>query len=370
MAWIEKYGHGGDLLTAQAQFGLGSAPLLDFSANINPLGPPPQVMETIKQQLGTIIHYPDPAQRKLKEKLAHRFALKPEQIIIGNGAAECMALIILALKPQTVGVVYPCFSEYEKLSTAFGAKIKACYGRVEQQFKPDLQDLFAMFNEVDLAFIGHPNNPTGITYSLEELKAIAAQAEATNTYLVIDEAFIDFIPKNKQITMLPNLAQYTKLIIVRSMTKFYAIPGLRLGYAVSQPDIIARLQEKQVTWSVNLLALTAGEICLDELEYEEQTIALIKEQREYLKQSIEEKLGWFVFSGQANFLLVRLPETMKAAELQWEMGKRGVMIRSCAMYPGLTEHDFRIAVRSKQENDLFLTILQKVADERSLDLCR
>lgn len=358
------------MLTAQTQFGLGSTPLLDFSANINPLGPPPAVMQAIRERLETIIHYPDPAQRKLKEKLAQRFGLQPEQLIVGNGAAECMALILLALEPKTVGVVYPCFSEYEKLSTAFGAKIKACYGRVEQQFKPDLQDLFALFDEVDLAFIGHPNNPTGVSYSQSELQEIAAQAEATNTYLVIDEAFIDFIPKNKQVTLLPKLSQYKHIIFVRSMTKFYAIPGLRLGFAVAHPDIITRLQGKQVTWSVNQLALTAGEICLDEHEYEEKTISLIEEQREYLKEEIQERFGWFVFSGQANFLLIRLPQPMKVDELQWQMGQQGVMIRSCAMYPGLTDQDFRIAVRTKAENDQLLSALQKVVDEGGEKECR
>lgn len=364
MAWIEKYGHGGDLLTAQKQFGLVSQPLLDFSANINPLGPPPRVMQVLRDQLETIVHYPDPAQRKLKEKLSKRLGIGEEHLVIGNGAAECMALIILALQPKTVGVVYPCFSEYEKLSTAFGAEIKACFGKVEKHFKPDLADLFALFDDVDLAFIGHPNNPTGVTYSEEELRAIAEQAEVSDTFLVIDEAFIDFLPKNKQVTLMPDLANYKHIIFVRSMTKFYAIPGLRLGYAVSDPKIIERLQEKQVTWSVNQLALVAGEICLEELDYEEKTITLIEEQREYLKNLIEDRLGWFVFPGQANFLLVRLPGSILAEDLQWEMGKRGVMVRSCAMYPGLSLHDFRIAVRTKQENDQLLATLQEVVEER------
>ncbi|WP_318505960.1 threonine-phosphate decarboxylase CobD [Bacillus sp. T3] len=370
MAWIEKYGHGGDMLTAQKQFGLDSTPLLDYSANINPLGPPPRVMEALRNELEKIVHYPDPAQRKLKEKLATRFGLAPDQLIIGNGAAECMALIILALEPKTVGVIYPCFSEYEKLATAFGASIKACYGNEEYHFKPDLTDLFSLFKEVDLVFIGHPNNPTGVIYTEEELIAIAIEAEATNTYLVIDEAFIDFLPKNTQVTLLPQLQRYKKLIIVRSMTKFYAIPGLRLGYAVSKPDIIARLQEKQVTWSVNQLALMAGEICLDELEYEEQTIALIEEQRNSIKRLIEKHLGWFVYPGQANFLLVRLPSPLKVEELQWAMGQKGIMIRSCAMYPGLTEQDFRIAVRTKQENDQLLACLLEVVKERKWETWR
>ena len=370
MAWIEKYGHGGDLLTAQSQFGLGSTPRLDFSANINPLGPPPRVMQVLRDQLDTIVHYPDPAQRRLKTKLAQRLGVIEEQLVIGNGAAECMALIILALQPQTVGVVYPCFSEYEKLSVAFGAKIKACFGRVENHFKPELDELFTLLAEVDVAFIGHPNNPTGVTYSEEELIAIAEQAEASNTFLVIDEAFIDFLPNSQQITILPKLADYKNLIIVRSMTKFYAIPGLRLGYAISQPEIISRLQAKQVTWSVNQMALVAGEICLDEMEYEAKTISFITEQRTFLKSSIEEKFGWFVFPGQANFLLARLPESITAGDLQWEMGKKGIMIRSCSMYPGLTDQDFRIAVRTKTENDDFLAALQEVVEERNWGKCR
>ncbi len=365
MAWIEKYGHGGDLLTAQNQFGLDTAPRLDFSANINPLGPPTRLMEALIKQLDTIIHYPDPVQRLLKEKLADRLGIKTAQLVIGNGAAECMALIVLALQPQNVGVVYPCFSEYEKLSLAFGAKIVACYGKQENQFKPELADLFELLSKVDVAFIGHPNNPTGMTYTTDELRQIAEQAEATNTYLVIDEAFIDFLPENQRVTLLPGLEKYPHCLIVRSMTKFYAIPGLRLGFAVAEPDIIARLQAKQVTWSVNQLALAAGEICLDETDYETKTIELIAEQRAFLKHAIETRFNWFVFPGQANFLLVRLPESIKVADLQWQMGKRGIMIRSCTMYPGLTDHDFRIAVRTQPENEELLTALQEVVEERN-----
>jgi threonine-phosphate decarboxylase len=365
MAWIEKYGHGGDLLTAQKQFGLQAAPRLDYSANINPLGPPARVMQILRDQLDSIVHYPDPAQRRLKEKLSARLGVKTEELVIGNGAAECMALIILALQPKTVGVVYPCFSEYEKLAVTFGANVKGCFGRLENDFKADLKDLFALLAEVDLVFIGHPNNPTGVTYSMEELKEIADRAENEKTFLVIDEAFVDFLPKKKQVTLLSELANYRHLILVRSMTKFYAIPGLRLGYAMSRAETIARLQEKQVTWSVNQLALAAGEICLDEFDYEKKTIALIEQEREYLKSSLEQRFGWFVFPGQANFLLVRLPEIIKAADLQFEMGKKGIMIRSCAMYPGLSDGYFRIAVRTRQENDELLAALQEVVEERN-----
>lgn len=363
MAWIEKYGHGGDLLTANQLFGNGSKQLLDFSANINPLGPPPRVMEKLRDQLDTIVHYPDPGQRLLKQKLAERNAVSPEHLLIGNGAAECMAVALLGLQPEIVGVVYPCFSEYEQLSLAFGAKIKSCSGKLADDFKPDMLELLQLLSETDLVFIGQPNNPTGVLYSREELLIIAEQAEKTNTYLVIDEAFIDFLPDKNQFTLLHELERFKKVLIIRSMTKFYAIPGLRLGYAIAQPELISKLQRKQVTWSVNQLALVAGEACLEEQKYEEQTITLIREQRSYVKSLLEEELGWFVFPGQANFLLVRLPNELTSAYLQWEMGQKGIIIRSCTMYLGLTDRDFRIAVRTKLENDCLIQAFKEVAEE-------
>ncbi|WP_379969819.1 threonine-phosphate decarboxylase CobD [Ectobacillus sp. sgz5001026] len=363
MAWIETYGHGGDLLTAEKLFDTPAGDFLDFSANINPLGPPAFVMKRLQDQLKTIIHYPDPAQRLLKQKLAEKLSVLPENILIGNGAAECMALAILGLQPETVGIVYPCFSEYEQLTRSYGAKVKSIYGKREYNYKPDMSSIQMLLAETDLVFLGHPNNPTGILYTKEELMQIASFAQQTHTYVIMDEAFIDFIPVDKQVTLLTKMKAFQHIVFIRSMTKFYAIPGLRLGYAISQPDIIAKLQKKQVTWSVNQLALAAGEACLEEQEYEQQTITLIEEQRSYVTRFITERLGWFVFPGQANFLLIRLPNELEAADLQWKLGKKGILIRSCSMYPGLTSHDVRIAIRTKHENDRLLQALQEVEKE-------
>lgn len=363
MSIIEKYGHGGDLLTAQRVFRSEGNNLVDFSANINPLGPPDRVMDAIKAQLYQIIHYPDPVQRKFKQKLAEKLDVTPFHLVIGNGAAECMALAILALKPKRVGVIYPCFSEYEQLSVAFGATVKGCYGKNDRQLKPDLAELFEVISEVDLMFIGHPNNPTGMVYTVDELHQIMKQAEKSDTFVVIDEAFIDFLPDQNQLTLLQDIETYKHMIIIRSMTKFYAIPGLRLGYAIAHPTLIKRLKEKQVTWSVNQVALLAGELCVDEMDYAEKTRSLIIDQREVVKSKIEKDLGWYVFSGRANYLLIRLPKPLTASKLQWKMGQKGFLIRSCSMYKGLTEQDFRIAIRSENENNLLLKAFSEVVEK-------
>ncbi|MED0675552.1 threonine-phosphate decarboxylase CobD [Aneurinibacillus thermoaerophilus] len=364
MAYLEQFGHGGDLLTASALFGVTSEKLLDFSANINPLGPPPVVLEAVEREMQNIVHYPDPAHRLFMRALAEKYQVTEEMLLAGNGAAECMALLLLSLAPKTVGVIYPSFVEYEQLARRFGASVIGCTGREEQGFLPSLEDLRSLLKAVDVLFIGHPNNPTGLMYGKEELHQLAIWAEESGTYLAIDEAFIDFLPEGAQPTLLPELQAYPHVILLRSLTKFYAIPGLRLGFAVAHPAVIQRMREKQVPWSVNRLALAAGEACCRTGAYESETRALIARERQYLSENLAKRFGFYVWPGQANFLLVRLPETMTAQVLQQKLGQRGILIRSCAMYPGLTPHDFRVAVRDRKDNARLLAALTEVLDKR------
>ncbi|WP_134704042.1 threonine-phosphate decarboxylase CobD [Ammoniphilus sp. YIM 78166] len=364
MAWIEQFGHGGDLLTASAAFGVSPSELLDFSANINPLGPPEQVISYLHSSLSSIIHYPDPGHRKLKERLAERLGWSTEGILVGNGAAECMALVLQALEPKRVGLIYPCFSEYSQLSAQFGAEVTGILGVAENGFKPDPDELGILINQTDLVFIGHPNNPTGIVYEVEELLEMARQATERGVFLVVDEAFLDFLPPEKQVTLLPTLHQFPKVILIRSMTKLYAIPGLRLGFAIGHPEYISALRRKQVTWSVNSLALAAGGLCLEQREYEDATRRLIQEERSFLSEQVREILGAEVLPGEANFLLVRLPSHWTADDLQWALGAKGIMIRNCSMYQGLTSRDIRLAVRTRAENNRLLAALREVDQQR------
>jgi threonine-phosphate decarboxylase len=359
MSWIEKYGHGGDFLTAAENFNIPIEQLIDFSANINPLGPPKRVVDLLHSKIGLITHYPDPHQRLFREKLSDHLEIPSESVWAGNGAAECIALAMLALKPSSVGVIYPCFSEYEKLAQAYDIPTNACYGLPEDRYKAKLADIFELMKQNQMLVIGNPNNPTGTGYSADELRQIARWSEQLETYVVVDEAFIDFIPPQNRQTLLHDLHYFKNVIIIRSMTKFYALAGLRLGYVIAHPDIIEKIRIKQVTWSVNQLALLAGITCLDEEEYEKETIEYVSNERNFLKQCLE-KLDLDVFPAEANFLFIKLPETITASELQLELGKRGIMIRSCAMYPGLTEYYIRIAVRKRDENELLISELKQI----------
>ncbi|MWV44369.1 aminotransferase class I/II-fold pyridoxal phosphate-dependent enzyme [Paenibacillus sp. HJL G12] len=359
---LERYGHGGDLESAAEAYGRSG--FLDFSANINPLGPPPGVMEQLEQALPSIIRYPDPGHRALKEKLGARLGLDPGQLCIGNGAAECMALILLGLHPRKVGIVEPCFSEYRQLSEQFGAQVQSVFGTRAHGWRADAAEIEGLLKSVDLLFIGQPNNPNGIQYDLRMLRHLAGEAERSGTYLVIDEAFIDFIPEGRRQSLIQELDQFPHTILVRSMTKFYAIPGLRLGYAAAHPDLVKAMTGKQVTWSVNGLALLAGEACLNSGEsYEKDTIGLITEQRSLLTGGLR-NLGCDVSEGEANFLLSGLPSPWTAERMQTEMGRRGVLIRSCAMYPGLGEEYIRVAVKAGEANEQLLKVMAEVLGSR------
>ncbi|KKO51052.1 threonine-phosphate decarboxylase CobD [Paenibacillus sp. DMB20] len=359
---LEKYGHGGDLESAAKAYGVKESAFLDFSANINPFGPPRQVLEQLEQALSSIIRYPDPGHRQFKSLLARKLGVEEDHICVGNGAAECMSLILLGLQPQKVGIIEPCFSEYRQLSEQFDIEVHSVRGRRDQDWKAAVEDIEELIQRVDLLFIGQPNNPNGVQYSLQELHKLADTAEQSRTYLVVDEAFIDFIPEQRQASLLAELEKYTRTLLVRSMTKFYAIPGLRLGYALAHPDVIRSMQRKQVTWSVNGLALLAGEAALacDE-EFEESTLELITKEREVLVRGLR-KLGCEVSPGEANFLLVNLPEPWRAIDMQRELGRRGILIRSCAMYPGLGQGHIRIAVKGPEANRTFLSKIQLVID--------
>ncbi|WP_339171996.1 MULTISPECIES: threonine-phosphate decarboxylase [unclassified Paenibacillus] len=357
---LEKYGHGGDLLTAAELYGEAGGTFLDYSANINPLGPPPQVLELLRTALSTVVAYPDPGHRCFKRLLAENLGVDNSWLTVGNGAAESMALLLLAIAPQKVGIVEPCFSEYRQLSIQFGAEVLSVQGTKEQHFRAGVEEIAGLLEQVELLFLGQPNNPNGVQYAVEELRLLAQKAESCGTYLAVDEAFIDFIPESERNTLLPELERFPHTVLVRSMTKFYAIPGLRLGFAISHPKLAKAMSGKQVTWSVNGLALLAGEACLTSgRDYEQRTRELIAAEREKLRQGLMQ-LGCDVPPGEANFLLCGLPSPWSAAEFQTRLGRVGILVRSCAMYAGLGAEHIRVAVKGHEDNARLLLQMAEI----------
>lgn len=352
---LERYGHGGDLRTAEEAFGRPRERFVDFSSNMNPFGPPPAVERIFREAWREIAHYPDPAVRELRRKIAGAYRIPEESILAGNGAAELIDLAVRVLQPEVMGLARPSFSEYEEAAAKTGGALLDIPLEERYDFALQSEPVQQACREADLLLLGHPNNPTGRLIPPHLLRQMAD----SGTNLILDEAFIDFCPEEERLSMIREAAHSERLFVIRSMTKFYAIPGIRLGFIVAHPARIERMRRLQVAWSVNFLAQLIGAAVLDEREYAARTRSWLQEERAWLASQLE-RLGLKVVPSDTNFLLFAFPVgsgvTVKTA--QQRLGRRGILIRDASLFTGLDERYARIAIRLRPDNERLIEELQ------------
>lgn len=360
---LERYGHGGDLRTAEETFGLPASAFLDFSSNMNPLGPPSAVRAVLVQYAEHIEHYPDPVARNLTEKLAGRHQIPSSSILIGNGAAELIDLVVRALHAADVTVAVPCFAEYGDAVRKQGGVLHEFPLQASRGFALDEQWIAEARgkDKAELYIIGSPNNPTGKAVE----PALVRRLLDSGAAVVVDEAFLDFVPEETRLTLIQEAAVHPQLFVIRSMTKFYSIPGIRLGYIISHPDSIRKLRRLQVPWSVNSLAQLIGEAVLGDCAFEQATRDWLQEEKPRLVAALAE-LGFQVYPSDANYLLLRIPleYQMSASQLQAAMGRRGVLIRDASRFPGLDGSYIRVAVKLREQNERLVAELKSCLEDR------
>ena len=346
--------HGGDVYHLARTLGVELADLLDFSANINPLGFPPGLTGAVQEAMREIVHYPDRRSLKLRAALAAYHHLTPEEILVGNGSTELIYLVARALRPRRGLIVTPAFSEYEHALNL---------ARVPADFYPTAESHNFTLTEVpepqagDLVFLAHPASPSGVLLDPELFLRVAARCEAAGAYLLLDEAFVDFV---EEASLKIHLGRFPRLLILRSFTKFFGIPGMRLGYLLGAPELVARLAEAQEPWSVNTMAQAMGRACLADSEYISRTRTLIQREREFLFDRLAARPGLSPFPSVVNYLLVKLTRPgMTAAGLREQMLAHRIVIRDASNFRGLDERFFRLAVRGRQENERLLTALEQ-----------
>lgn len=349
--------HGGDVWKARQQWGIPLESLLDFSANINPLGPSPQALKAIKEQLPLICHYPEPDARSLKHELANYLGVLTEQVVLGNGGSELIYLAARMFYQGRILLLAPCFSEYGKGLPE--ANIEHFPLNGETDFRLPVKSFCAAIKPHDLIFIGNPNNPTGSLLERGDLRQIVEEARLKRAMVVIDEAFLDFAGDTAK-SLRDRVGEEQNLIIVSSLTKFFAIPGLRLGYAVVHPNT-ARLMEKLLpAWRINSLAAAAARASLSDNTYIEETVATVKREREFLRKELA-GLGFVVYTSAGNFLLVHPGQKeITAAKIQDSLRTSRILIRLCDNFENLTPYHFRIAVKNRSENLRLLDALKGV----------
>jgi len=353
---LERYGHGGDLTTAEEAFGKKAEDFIDFSSNMNPLGPPDVVRTSLVTYADRIAQYPDPAVRGLRSILAKKHGIAEDAIVVGNGAAELIDLIVRVIQPKTTALAVPCFDEYGDAVRKIGGAIYEIELSGNNGFVLDAEhsQLDEARERATLFMLGSPNNPTG---QLVDPELLAALAES-GAYVVVDEAFMDFVPEEASFSLVQAAAKHERLFVVRSMTKFYSIPGVRLGYIVGSPRLLGQLRRLQVPWSVNSLAQLIGEAVVGDEPFAERTMNWLGIERAWLKGQLE-LLGLKVFDSKVNYLLVKLSleHRLSASMLQLEMGKQGVLIRDASRFAGLDHTYIRVAVKLREHNERLVDAL-------------
>lgn len=349
-----KY-HGGNLKEAARVYGLKEEEFIDFSANINPLGPSPHVWTALKKALPKIVHYPCPEGKELKAKLASHLGVPVKQLVLGNGGAELIYLLSRFFSPGRIIVTAPTFGEYGQ--GILNPQILRVRLDPEKAFRLELDVFQETVQPGDLIFIGNPNNPTGVVTPRKDILQLAALAAGRGATLVVDEAFMDFVQDSQSAA--EDVANYRELIVVGSLTKIFALPGLRLGYLVAREDLAEELEQVLPPWRVNSLAQVAGIASLADEAHLRASKQVIAEERQFLTDSLQ-SLGFKVFPGKANFLLLNGRSAgMTGKALQKFLGPKGVLIRLCHSFDNLDEYYIRIAVRSRKENEQLIGLVKE-----------
>lgn len=339
---MQRYDHGGDIYRNQGV-------QLDVSANINPLGMPPAVREAVMNQMDTFTRYPDYACDELREAIASHHGISTDQVLCGNGAADLIFRICACLKSKLALVTAPTFSEYERAVLVHGGQVKYHLLLEDALFDVDDTILDDITREVALVFLCTPNNPTGRLIDTDLLARIAKTCQAQNTVLVVDECFIDF---TDGVSIIPLLSACPNLLILRAFTKMYAMAGLRLGYLLaSDPALLRRVAAFGATWSVSGPAQAAGLAALSCENWVDTTRTLIKQEREMLQDALTQ-LGFYVIPGAANYLLIKSEQP-----LYQPMLTRGILVRDCGNYTGLSSQYIRIGIQTPKINKRLIAAL-------------
>lgn len=353
--------HGGNVHAWARASGGAITDLLDYSANINPLGLSDKVRLAIMQAVEQVIHYPDAEATMLKAALGQYYQVEPGQITVGNGAVELLYVLAHTLRPKRVLIPAPAFCEYERAARAAGAGIEYFYLPPAENFVVDVSSLGNCLPGMDMVFIGNPNNPTGTLLTVSQLEQVVLAARQTGAVVVVDESFMDFLVDDRGYTCRPLLKNYDNLVILHSLTKFYAIPGLRLGFALTHPDLAAKLHAAKDPWNVNSLAQAAGIAALTDDRYQQKSREVVQEAKQNLYAELTRFAGLKPLPPAVNYILLDTGASgYTAAELRNRLAKKNVLIRDCGNYPGLSPYYMRIAVKLAEQNIILLEHLTQV----------
>lgn len=352
------FDHGGDVFTMARQLGTTADAIADFSASINPLGMSPAARQAIIAALDSLVHYPDNSHQELRQALAAHHGVSPSAIAVANGSTELIYRLPALLPGRRALIVSPTFSEYRHALDQHGWESQPFILSAAHGFGLDLGGLERSLAEgYDALYLCNPGNPSGRLYPPGLVEQVCRLCQGTGTFLVLDEAFMDFC---EEASAKRFITGQENGLVLRSMTKFFAIPGLRLGYSIANEALTARLTALGGPWTVNTLALAAGVAAIHDTEHNRRTIDIVRQEREYLAERLSRLPMLTVYPSAANFLLVEITNGVSAREVKERLLASRLLIRDCANFAGLTPSFFRIAVRTREENGRLLECLENI----------
>ena len=330
--------------------------IIDFSSNITPLGIPNSVKSIIKQNLDKVQFYPDPHSDTVIASLEKYTHLSKSNIIVGNGAIEILYNFCFAFISKTTKVLIhvPTFQEYETAVKLSNCKI-SYFNSLNLSQNIDL--FISKIPKNGCIFLCNPNNPTGELLSKKELLSVIIAAKKLKTIVFIDECFIELVPKSNE-SVLSYVKKYDNLFILRSLTKSFGLPGLRIGYACGSKEIIKILQKIKIPWSVNSLAQDAANVVIKNISHIKKSNLIIKKELKYLENAISILNGFECISSSTNFILIKTK--YDSTKLQRKLLKSKILIRDCKNFRGLDNHYVRIAVKTHKDNTKLVAALEKI----------
>lgn len=352
--------HGANLYDLSNKLGFDKNELKDFSSNINPLGSSSLGKKAIIDNIDMVSIYPDPNYYNLKKSISDYCNCDIENIVLGSGATELISSFIEIVNPKKAVLLSPSYSEYEKELNKLNCKIYKYFSKIENKFKVNVNEFinYINTNKCDIVIICNPNNPTGFAFTKNEIKIIL---ENTNTFLMVDETYIEFTDTNTySSTHLVN--NFNKLFVIRGTSKFFGTPGIRLGYGLTcNTQIKDEISNHIDLWNINILASIMGEVMFNDLDFINTSSMTLKSEREFILNELSSIDDLEVYHSDGNFILSEIKsKKITASELRESLIEKKIIIRDCKSFEGLDEYFFRVCTLNHDDNSLLIESLKDI----------
>lgn len=346
--------HGSDLEKIESIYGIKKENITSFSANVNPLGISQKLKEELSTHIDCITTYPDREYCNLRKCMANYVGTEPENIIVGNGSTELISLFIQIEHPRKALILGPTYSEYER-EVALGGGTTLYYPlKEENSFRLDTDHFTSKLDDsLDLLILCNPNNPTSSCISIDDMRKILDVCKEHDIYVMVDETYIEFVDDVAHTSAVPLTAYYNNIIILRGTSKFFAAPGLRLGYAITgNEDLLRNMNQRKNPWTINSLAVIAGELMFQDMDYIAATRDLVLSERQRMYELFQASERFRPYKPTANFMLLRImDDDLTSQDLFDRAIREGMMIRDCSTFPFLNDKFIRFCFMKPEDND-------------------